>query len=215
MIDSERQLAGKMVDEEVMGVLEQTGYMTPQHMMLIDTVLTMPGMTVEKEYQRRIAAINAVIVFCDIEEGSPSRRPNLSPKCGATDALPAMPAAKRQACSLPGESESALRQAIASVCITAPNERPKICCLCLGNPRPPENKRMKVYGTPGSLSRRFIDWHIKRYPKEMRVKCDICDKDFEHKANLMNHAETVTTWDRLSRRPHSVPSRVPKGIRII
>ncbi|EAW11473.1 uncharacterized protein ACLA_091710 [Aspergillus clavatus NRRL 1] len=80
VIDSERQLAGKVVDEEVMGALERTGYMTPQHMTLIDTLLTMPGPTVEKEYQRRIAAINAIITFCDVEEGSPTKRPKMTQK---------------------------------------------------------------------------------------------------------------------------------------
>ena len=74
VIDSERQLSGKVVDEEVLVALERTGYMTPQHMTLIDTVLTMPGTTIEKEYERRIAAINAVIAVCDAEEGAPSRR---------------------------------------------------------------------------------------------------------------------------------------------
>ncbi|KAJ5566729.1 uncharacterized protein N7459_010111 [Penicillium hispanicum] len=46
VVDSERQLSGKVVDEEVM---------------------------VKKEYERRIAAINAVIAVCDAEEGAPSR----------------------------------------------------------------------------------------------------------------------------------------------
>jgi hypothetical protein len=86
VMDSERQLAGKMVDGEVIGVLERAGYMTPQHMMLIDTILTMPGDTVEKEHQRRIAAIKAVIAFCDVEEGVPSRRP--TQKRPAADAPP-------------------------------------------------------------------------------------------------------------------------------
>ena len=49
MIDSEGQLAEKVVDEEVMGELQRTGYMTTQHMTLIDSVLTMPGTTVETE----------------------------------------------------------------------------------------------------------------------------------------------------------------------
>ena len=73
VIDSERQLSGKIVDEEVKVALESTGYMTPQYITLIDTVLTMPGTTVEKEYKRRIAAINAVIAVYDVEEGAPSR----------------------------------------------------------------------------------------------------------------------------------------------
>ena len=69
--------------------LERTGYMTPQHMMLIDTILTMPGTTVEKEYQRRIAAINAVIAFCDAERGL--RGGPISPKKKATPSMPGMP----------------------------------------------------------------------------------------------------------------------------
>lgn len=86
VIDSERQLAGKVVDEEVIGALQQTGYMTPQHMMLIDTILTMPGATIEAEYSRPIAAINAVIAFCDVEEGAPLR-PIQSRKRPTTDAV--------------------------------------------------------------------------------------------------------------------------------
>jgi len=70
--------------------------MTLQHMMLIDTVLTLPGATIEAEYQRRIAAINAVIAFCDVMEGAPTR-PGPSRKHPATDAV--APHAKRQECS--------------------------------------------------------------------------------------------------------------------
>ncbi|KAL4864787.1 hypothetical protein BDV12DRAFT_200775 [Aspergillus spectabilis] len=65
VIDSERQLSRKMVDEEVKVALERTGYMTPQHMTLIDTVLTIPRTTVDKEYERRIASISAVVAVCD------------------------------------------------------------------------------------------------------------------------------------------------------
>lgn len=72
VIDVERQLAGRLVDKEV-EALQRTGYMTPQHMTLIDTVLTMPGATVEQEYKCQISAINAVIAFCDVQEGCPSK----------------------------------------------------------------------------------------------------------------------------------------------
>lgn len=60
------------MDKEV-EALQRTGYMTPQHMTLIDTVLTMPGATVEQEYKCQISAINAVIAFCDVQEGCPSK----------------------------------------------------------------------------------------------------------------------------------------------
>jgi hypothetical protein len=201
VIDSERQLAGKVVDEEVMGALERTGYMTPQHMTLIDTLLTMPGSTVEKEYQRRIAAINAIIAFCDVEEGSPTKRPKITQKRRATDDLPSTPPAKKQECTTPGEEMTTLSHAIASVCIKAPNERPTICFLCLGNPRLPERERVKSFGTPGSLGRHFVDKHVIKYPKDMRVKCSICKEELENKSALMNHAERV--HGTVSRRPLS------------
>jgi hypothetical protein len=193
IIDSERQLSGKIVDEEVMGALEHTGYMTPQQMMLIDTVLTMPGTTVEKEYQRRIAAINAVIAFCDVEEGAPSR-PHVSKKrdaADAVDALPSAPFAKRLKSSPEDKSESALRQAIASVCIKSPGERPKICFLCLGNSKLPGKERLEVFKNPGSLTRHFVNIHIKPFPKDMYSQCTICGKELESKELLINHAKRV------------------------
>ncbi|KAL4758475.1 uncharacterized protein BDW70DRAFT_141802 [Aspergillus foveolatus] len=201
VIDSERQLSGKLLDSEVKGALERTGYMTPQHMILIDTILTAPGSTVEKEYQRRIAAINAVIAFCDVEEGSPVRRPNASRKRPAVDALPSTPPAKRQHCPLPDRETTTLSQAVASVCVKNRDERPTVCFLCLGNPRMPENKRFKNYNTPGSLTRHFIDIHVVPYPKDMRVRCSICQEELESKAALLNHAERM--HGTVSRRPLS------------
>ncbi|PYH75799.1 hypothetical protein BO82DRAFT_409090 [Aspergillus uvarum CBS 121591] len=201
VIDSERQLAGKVVDEECMGALERTGYMTPQHIILIDTILTMPGSTVEKEYQRRIAAINAVITFCDVEEGFPTRRPKATQKRPATNNLPSAPPAKRQERPSPEDGKTTLSLAFASVCIKARHERPTICFLCLGNPRLPDRQRVKSFRTPGSLGRHFVDIHVIPYPKDMRVKCSICREDLESKSALMNHAEGV--HGTVSRRPLS------------
>lgn len=62
-----------MVDEEVIGALERTGYIIPQHITLIDSVLTIPGASIDKEYQRRIATINVVIAVYNTEEGALSR----------------------------------------------------------------------------------------------------------------------------------------------
>jgi hypothetical protein len=149
VIDSERQLAGKVVDEEVIGALRQTGCMTPQHIMLIDTVLTMPGATVEAKYQRRSATINAVTAFCGVEEGAPSRH-SLSWKRSAPDTATDIPA-KRQEHET--DDKIALRRAIASVRISSPDQRPSVCFLCVGNSAPPLEERTKVYDTPGSVSR--------------------------------------------------------------
>jgi len=58
--------------------------MTPHHIILFNTILTIPGTTVDAEYQRQIAAINAVVAFCDVEEGVPLR------SCNQGSVLPLM-----------------------------------------------------------------------------------------------------------------------------
>jgi hypothetical protein len=201
VIDCERQLAGKFLDDEVKGALEQTGYMTPQHMILIDNVLSIPGSTIEKEYQRRIAAIKAVVAFCDVEEGSPTRRLNAAQKRPAMDALSSAPSAKRQNCLSPTKQNASLSQAIASVCIKDKEDRPTVCFLCLGNPQMPEYERFKSYNTPGSLTRHFVAIHVVPHPKDLRVRCNICKEDLESRAALMNHAEKA--HGTVSRRPLS------------
>ncbi|KAL4861381.1 hypothetical protein BDV12DRAFT_208056 [Aspergillus spectabilis] len=64
VIDLEQQLAGKLVDTKVMDALEHKGFMPPQHLMMIDAMLTMPGATIEAELQRQINAINVMAAFC-------------------------------------------------------------------------------------------------------------------------------------------------------
>lgn len=74
VIDSGRQLFGEVVDEEVRSALERSDYMTSERLILIDAILTLPETSVEKECQRRIAAINAVTAYCGVEEGISYRR---------------------------------------------------------------------------------------------------------------------------------------------
>ncbi|KAJ5904727.1 uncharacterized protein N7473_001643 [Penicillium subrubescens] len=192
VIDSERQLSGKVVDEEVMGALQRTGYMTPQHMTLIDSILTMPGTTVTKEYERRIAAINAVIAVCDAEEGAPSR-PGASQKrsVDAVDTPPASPLPKRQKSTPSDESDDRFSQAIASVCVKSREERPTICFICLGKAKLPESKRLQTYKNSGSLSRHFVNQHIKPFPNDMHCECNICGEKLLSKSGLLNHAQRV------------------------
>lgn len=66
--DSEMQLSRKVVDKEVRGVLEQSENMTPEHLFLIDAIITLPETTPEKELQRRKTAINTVTAYCSVEE---------------------------------------------------------------------------------------------------------------------------------------------------
>jgi hypothetical protein len=69
VIDSERQLSGKVVDEDTRDELEQSDQLTPEHLFLIDAILMLPEMSLENESRCRIAAINAITMYCGVEEG--------------------------------------------------------------------------------------------------------------------------------------------------
>ncbi|KAJ6000886.1 hypothetical protein N7481_001295 [Penicillium waksmanii] len=200
VIDSERQLSGKMVDAEVKVALESTGYMTPQHMTLIDTVLTMPGATTDEEYERRITAINAVIAVCDAEEGAPSRPQTIQKR--SADAVATSPAdhvPKKQRPAASGADHDAISQAIALVCINCPEKRSTICFICLGNPLLPGIERLRMFKNAGSLSRHFVNKHIKPYSNDMQHECTICGEQLESKSALLNHAQGA----------HGIVSRLP------
>jgi hypothetical protein len=181
VIDSERQLSGKVVDEDTRGALERSDQMTPEQLLLIDAILTLPETTFEKECQRRIAAINAVTTYCGVEEGQPCCR---GPR-GRTvkgNVPPAIQAADR-ARSAP---DTALSRAISSI---KTDKRPTICFLCLGNPALLIRERVVSYATPGSLSRHFLRKHVRKLEEWEQIDCRICDIRLEHRQHLQNHAE--------------------------
>lgn len=189
VIDLERQLAGKLVDTKVMDTLEHTGFMPPQHLKVIDAVLTIPGATLEAEYQRRINAINAMTAFCPVGEGRPIPRtqpcrrplPDANDYCAPT---------KRQQHVIEDETEIALRQAMESVRIRTPGQRPRICFLCVGNPNLALIDRIKEYATAGSLTKHFLRKHVNTPWPANGVECNICGMELlEQKATLLNHAE--------------------------
>ncbi|KAH7379060.1 hypothetical protein BKA64DRAFT_648481 [Cadophora sp. MPI-SDFR-AT-0126] len=76
--DSERQLSGIVVDKDTRDALVGAD-MSLEQLSLIDAILTLPGKLPEQELQRRITAINAVTLYCGVEEGAPSRYVRLGP----------------------------------------------------------------------------------------------------------------------------------------
>jgi hypothetical protein len=53
---------------KVIQTLEHKSFMPPEHLMVINTMLTILGATLKAEYQCQISAINMVITFCGMEE---------------------------------------------------------------------------------------------------------------------------------------------------
>lgn len=190
VIDLEQQLAGKLVDAKVMGALEQRGFMPPQQMLMIDTILSLLGTTLEAEYERRIQAINAVTAFCGVEEGRPTRQTTQSCRRSLPANDESGPVAKRHQSSAEDETEIALRQAMESVRIDSPKQRPQICFLCLGNPDLPLKDRLLKHSTPGSLTRHFLRKHVNPSWPAKGVTCTVCNgKPLQQKSELLNHAE--------------------------
>ncbi|TKA75461.1 hypothetical protein B0A49_09465 [Cryomyces minteri] len=116
VIDSERQLSGKIVNEDTRGALERSDQTTPEQLLLIDAILTLPETTLE-ECERRIAAINAITAYCGVEEGSPCLRGLCARR--VKDDVGVGPA--------PSAPDTALTRAILSI---KKDKRPTICFLC-------------------------------------------------------------------------------------
>lgn len=191
VIDLERQLAGKLVDRKVIGALEHTSSMPSEFVMVIDTMLTVPGATVEAEYQRRINAIKAVTAFCGVEEGRPTPRLTQSCRRLASDDI-SFPPTKRQRCSEEEKTDAILHQAIQSVRINSHEDRPTICFLCVGNPSLSIKDRVKKYATSGSLTRHFLRKHVNPPWPLKGVACNVCDNlSLQQKSILLNHAKDV------------------------
>ncbi|CDM32840.1 unnamed protein product [Penicillium roqueforti FM164] len=48
-----------------------------------------------------------------------------------------------------------------------------------------------MYKNPGSLSRHFVNRHIKPFSNDMYYECSICGEKLESKSALLNHTERV------------------------
>jgi hypothetical protein len=181
VIDSERQLSGKVVDEDTRSALERSDQMTPEQLLLIDAVLTLPEATPEKELQRRITAIHAVTAYCGVEEGRSSLHIRRGRPVGG--GVPTIAKAEEHGRS---EFDVALSRAITSVKL---DKRPTKCFLCLGNPQLSIRERIRDYATPGSLSRHFHNRHVKNLPAKQQIDCSVCDIRLLHRMHLLNHAK--------------------------
>ncbi|EDN05363.1 conserved hypothetical protein [Histoplasma mississippiense (nom. inval.)] len=190
VIDLERQLAGKLVDTKVMDTFKHEAFMPPEHLLFVDSMLTMPGACLEAEYQRRINTINAGVAFCGVEEGRPLRQSTQSRSRPARDDDPSPPAKPQRRSE--DDTEFLLRQAIESVQVksTASQSRscfrPRVCFLCVGNPSCSLKDRIMKYATRGSLTRHFQRRHINPPWPATGVECNVCEgKVFPAKSALL------------------------------
>jgi len=174
VIDSERQLSGKVV-EDTRDALERSDQLTPEHLLLIDAILTLPETSFENKSRRRITAINAITAYCGVEEGPAPRRVQRR-RLAKEDSPPVIKA----------KEPDAISQAIRSI---KGKERPTKCFICLGNSSLTLRKRVASYATPGSLSRHFLRKHVSTLQGGAHVNCQICNIRLEDRLQLLIHAE--------------------------
>ncbi|KAK2739873.1 hypothetical protein FQN57_006449 [Myotisia sp. PD_48] len=189
LIDIERQRAGLIVDGEVRRALERTEFMTPEHLKLIEAMMTLPGSTLDEDRARRNAAINVVTAYCKFQEGSMCRYRHNKPLEKVTQTLNhTQPASGKP-------WDSVVRQAVQSVLINKKNgpnktktaDRPKVCFLCLQNENLALPERVHAYHK-GSITKHFERKDLKEFRKS---NCHICHVKLDTLAALLNHAETV------------------------
>ncbi|KAF2012894.1 hypothetical protein BU24DRAFT_425506 [Aaosphaeria arxii CBS 175.79] len=172
--DIQQQLSGSKFGDQVKTKLNLCPERTPLHNALIESLLSLPGTTLEEEYRRRSKAINAVAAYCLIEEGV-TRSSQQQTRSAERQVLP----------TAIDSFDAAFEAAKVSI---FKETRPKICFRCLGNEDAPNEKRLHSFASSTELSRHFKQCHLARMPDFEPQWCSICDVKLEHKEHLRRHA---------------------------
>ncbi|KAF2174480.1 hypothetical protein K469DRAFT_743610 [Zopfia rhizophila CBS 207.26] len=143
--DIQLQLSGVKFSDQVKTTLKRSPERTPQHNRLIESVLSLPGSSLEEEARQRSAAINAIIAYCYVMEGE---TPRVQHKRSSTSH-------------------------VLSVSVYS-EKRPTVCWVCLGNKRALIGQRIQSFYTPGDLSKHFKKIHLVRVKEGHRFGCDLC-----------------------------------------
>ncbi|KAF2193597.1 C2H2 finger domain protein [Zopfia rhizophila CBS 207.26] len=185
--DIQLQLSGAKFSDKMKTNLKRSPERTPQHNRLIETVLSLPGSSLEEEAYRRSAAINAIIAYCNIEEGG---TPRVQRARGSTVRDPPV-AVKREGVELQeavDPPDKALEAAKVSV---YKEKRPTICWVCLGNEGLPIKDRIHSFYTPGDLTKHFNKKHLKKVREGECFKCDLCQVSLGNKEHWQRHGYDV------------------------
>jgi hypothetical protein len=165
----------------VVSTLERPENRTPEHFLLINAIITLPGTSLEEEVQRRITAINAVTAYCGAEE------PRYYGKNAGFSEGRTYPITVDAEKPVKTDSDTALRHAIQSVLT---NKRPVLYFLCVGNTALAMCDRIREYLTAGSQSRHFLNRYVMRLTAGKQTNCNICDVKGIQRIDLLIHAET-------------------------
>jgi Protein of unknown function (DUF3435) len=183
VIDIERQLSGGAVDNDVKKMVMTEENMLPEQIHLLKVLMTLPkSFSLEAEWRRRNQAINAVTVYCRVEEGG-SRRGRKPKRLEQNSRQPASKMIIKEA-----QSTSLLDTTYKHLCQA---ERPVACFLCYGKLKLSIYRRTKRYNRPQDLTRHFRRDHLNQLKDKESVDCNFCKVRLQHKTHLQNHAHKV------------------------
>jgi hypothetical protein len=173
--DIQLQLEGSKFGETIKANLGKSLDRTPEHIKLIERIMTLPGANITEENSRRSAAIDAVAAYCHVEEGRTRRsrhaaNPQASQKVKTQNSFD--PEKELEA------AKAALRE----------DKRATVCFICLGNERLSVGNRIFAFKTPEGLSKHFGTAHLSKVGRKQDVKCMLCELWLYGREHLQRHA---------------------------
>ena len=183
--DIEHQLQGQGFTQPVS--TDTNRPQRPAQKRLVEALTATYDGTIEGYYRYRDDAIDAIVIYCSVEEGHTMRRVNTL-------------AGEDEPLYTPGEEpaeDTPLFGALLSVFISNEKERPRRCFLCVGAARslqqddPHVQSLIREFYTSGDLSKHFKRRHLQILGEDARPECQVCDFRLDHKMHLQSHAMRV------------------------
>ncbi|KAH8799040.1 hypothetical protein F5884DRAFT_863685 [Xylogone sp. PMI_703] len=148
--------------------------------------LTAPAATdLEGQYWRRDEAIDAITLYCTVEEGR---------------AIPLKSSGSTEQSSISTSPDpppkSPLHAAVMSLFVKNKKERPRRCFVCVGKAMslssgdPRIEELIHEFYTSGDLKKHFKRMHLSKY-QEGPIEWRICRMTLERKMYFQNHAQTI------------------------
>lgn len=151
----ELQLSGLKSSEDVKNTLDLGDNMPPQQKRLVETIMTLPGATLEEDFRRRNAAINVVAAYCKFQEGGTAARSNRRPPTARASL-----ASAKETCPLLVAAAAEKQAPSGAMLSVFKDKRPTICFLCFGEQSLLFKKRTKSFASPGDLTKQFKRKHL-------------------------------------------------------
>ena len=157
----------------------------PAQKLLVDALTAPVDDTLDGQYRRRDDAIEAIVAYCNVEEGPTVRRINIPSTTVSRESL-----------HEPSE-DNPLFLATMSVFIDKPEQRPRRCFLCIGAALrlplddPSVEDKIQEFYTPGDLSKHFRRRHLSQLRDNDQSVCQVCDMTLLHKMHLQRHAISI------------------------